>query len=62
MLRAADLSDPAGDPVPAAVAAPVPGGEGVSGQSPLPAENPAEAMPPMTEEVAELVKAFPIYG
>ena len=57
MLRAADLSDPAGDPVPAAVAAPVPGGEGVSGQSPLPAENPAEAMPPMTEEVAELVKA-----
>ena len=57
MLRAADLSDPAGDPVPAAVAAPVPGGEGVSGQSLLPAENPAEAMPPMTEEVAELVKA-----
>ena len=56
MLRAADLSDPAGDPVPAAVAAPVPGGEGVSGQSLLPAENPAEAMPPMTEEVAELVK------
>ncbi|MBS5509294.1 MAG: hypothetical protein KHX31_11730 [Akkermansia sp.] len=57
MLRAADLSDPAGDPVPAAAAAPVPGREGVSVQSPLPAENPAEAMPPMTEEVAELVKA-----
>ena len=57
MLRDADLSDPADDPVPAAVAAAVPGGEDVSAQAPRAPEDPAEAMPPMTEEVAELVKA-----
>lgn len=52
MLRDADLSDPADDPAPAAVAAAVPGEGDVSAQA-----DPAEAMPPMTEEVAELVKA-----
>lgn len=57
MLRDADLSDPADDPAPAAVAAAVPGGEDVSAQAPRAPEDPAEAMPPMTEEVAELVKA-----
>lgn len=57
MLRDADLSDPADDPDPAAVAAAVPGGGNVSSQAPRAPENPAEAMPPMTEEVAELVKA-----
>lgn len=57
MLRDADLSDPADDPAPAAVAAAVPAGGGASGQASLPVENPDEAMPPMTEEVAELVKA-----
>lgn len=51
MLRDADLSDPA------AVAAAVPGGEDVPAQAPRAPEDPAEAMPPMTEEVAELVKA-----
>lgn len=53
MLRDADLSDPADDPDPAAVA----GGGDVSSQAPRAPEDPAEAMPPMTEEVAELVKA-----
>lgn len=57
MLRDADLSDPADDPDPAAVAAAVPGGGDVSSQAPRAPEDPAEAMPPMTEEVAELVKA-----
>lgn len=57
MLRDADLSDPADDPDPAAVAAAVPGGGDVSAQAPPAPDNPAEAMPPMTEEVAELVKA-----
>lgn len=57
MLRDADLSDPADDPDPAAVAAAVPGGGDVSAQAPPASDNPAEAMPPMTEEVAELVKA-----
>lgn len=57
MLRDADLSDPADDPDPAAVAAVVPGGGDVSSQAPRAPEDPAEAMPPMTEEVAELVKA-----
>lgn len=57
MLRDADLSDPADDPDPAAVAAAVPGGGDVSSQAPRALEDPAEAMPPMTEEVAELVKA-----
>lgn len=57
MLKGADLSDPADDPAPAAVAAAVPGGGDVSAQAPRAPENPDEAMPPMTEEVAELVKA-----
>lgn len=57
MLRDADLSDPADDPDPAAVAAAVPGGGDVSSQAPRAPEDPTEAMPPMTEEVAELVKA-----
>lgn len=57
MLRDADLSDPADDPEPAAVAAAVPGSRDVSSQAPRAPEDPAEAMPPMTEEVAELVKA-----
>lgn len=57
MLRDADLADPAADPVPAAAAAAVPGVENAAAQASLPAENPDEAMPPMTEEVAELVKA-----
>lgn len=57
MLRDADLSDPADDPDPAAVAAAVPGGGDISSQAPRAPEDPAEAMPPMTEEVAELVKA-----
>lgn len=57
MLRDADLSDSADDPDPAAVAAAVPGGGDVSSQAPRAPEDPAEAMPPMTEEVAELVKA-----
>lgn len=57
MLRDADLSDPADDPEPVAVAAAVPGSGDVSSQAPRAPEDPAEAMPPMTEEVAELVKA-----
>nr|MBP7301273.1 hypothetical protein [Akkermansia sp.] len=55
MLREADLSDPAADSVPVAAAV-AGGGDSVSGAS-LPAEDPDEVMPPMTEEVAELVKA-----
>lgn len=57
MLRDADLSDPANDPAPAAVAAAVPGVGDASDQASIPVENPDEIMPPMTEEVAELVKA-----
>jgi len=57
MLREADLSDPAVELAPAAVSAAVPGKNNAAGTASLPAENPAEAMPPMTEEVAELVKA-----
>ena len=55
MLREADLSDPAADSVPVAAAV-AGGGDSASGAS-LPAEDPDEVMPPMTEEVAELVKA-----
>ncbi len=57
MLREADLSDPAVDLAPAAVPPAVPGENNAAGTASLPAENSAEAMPPMTEEVAELVKA-----
>lgn len=57
MLREADLSDPADDLAPAAVAVAVPGVGVASGQASMPVENPDEIMPPMTEEVAELVKA-----
>lgn len=57
MLRDADLADPADDPAPAAAAAAVPEGRNASALAPQPAENPDEAMPPMTEEVAQLVKA-----
>lgn len=57
MLREADLSDPADDSAPVAVASAVPGRGNDSGQASLPVENPDEAMPPMTEKVAELVKA-----
>ena len=55
MLREADLSDPAADSVPVAAAAA--GGEDSASGASLPAEDPDEVMPPMTEEVAELVKA-----
>lgn len=57
MLKDIDLSDPANDPAPAAVAAAVPGEENISARAPHAAENPDEVMPPMTEEVAALVKA-----
>lgn len=57
MLRDVDLSDPAKDPAPAAVAVTVPGEEKISAQPPRAPENPDEVMPPMTEDVAALVKA-----
>lgn len=58
MLREADLSDPAEDPAPAAVApSPVSQEREDSAQAVLPAEHPEDVMPAMTEEVAELVKA-----
>lgn len=56
MLREADLADPADDPALASAAVAGNGGE-PSSREPLPAENPADMMPAMTEEVAALVKA-----
>ena len=56
MLLAADLADP--EEIPSAVPSSPTGNAGaVSAQSALPAENPDDVMPAMTEEVAALVKA-----
>lgn len=57
MLREADLSDPADDPVPPVPLPAVENGPRESVQAPLSREAPDEMMPAMTEEVADLVKS-----